>query len=598
MVAKFLPYLKAHRWQVAWALAQVFLIAGFELLKPWPLQIVIDYVLGGKPPPGIAPLDPLFSLPAPLLLLVACIGLVILNLGAGALTLLHNYTTIRVGQNMVNDLRSDLYAHLQRLSLAYHSRQRVGDLMYRITADSFAVQTMIMNGVLPILSAVILLAGMLIVLFPMDPLLTLLALTIVPILFGLISAFNRKIVEVATEVRDADARVYSLVQWGIAAIKVVQAFTKEEEEHRRFMGASRESLRATLRLYNWQTLYSGAVSIVIAGGTAVVVYAGARAVMSGTLSLGQLIIFVSYLAQLYDPINKITQSWGLIAGARVGASRVFEVLDTEPDLKSGPRQFPSQGARGAIAWENVSFRYRPDTPVLNEINLTVEAGMRVAIVGQTGAGKSTMLGLLPRFFDPTSGRVTIDGVDIREYQIASLRRQIGMVLQPPLIFPLSVADNIAYGRPGADYAAIEEAARLARIHDTIARMPESYQTQLGEAGVILSEGEKQRITIARALLRDAPILILDEPTSALDVETEALVMQAVERLMQGRTTFIIAHRLSTVNRCDRILVLRDGIIAEQGTLTELLRLGGIFADYYRTQFAQEARSERPQPVPA
>jgi ATP-binding cassette, subfamily B, bacterial len=598
MVAKFLPYLKAHRWQVAWALAQVFLIAGFELLKPWPLQIVIDYVLGGKPSPGIGLLDPLFSLPAPLLLLVACIGLVIVNLGAGALTLLHNYTTIRVGQNMVNDLRSDLYAHLQRLSLAYHSRQRVGDLMYRITADSFAVQTMIMNGVLPILSAVILLAGMLIVLFPMDPLLTLLALTIVPILFGLISAFNRKIVEVATEVRDADARVYSLVQWGIAAIKVVQAFTKEEEEHRRFMGASRESLRATLRLYNWQTLYSGAVSIVIAGGTAVVVYAGARAVMSGTLSLGQLIIFVSYLAQLYDPINKITQSWGLIAGARVGASRVFEVLDTEPDLKSGPRQFPSQGARGAIAWENVGFRYRPDTPVLNGISLTVEAGMRVAIVGQTGAGKSTMLGLLPRFFDPTSGRVTIDGVDIREYQIATLRRQIGMVLQPPLIFPLSVADNIAYGRPGADHAAIEGAARLARIHDTIARMPESYQTHLGEAGVILSEGEKQRITIARALLRDAPILILDEPTSALDVETEALVMQAVERLMQGRTTFIIAHRLSTVNRCDRILVLRDGIIAEQGTLTELLRLGGTFADYYRTQFAQEARSERPQPVPA
>jgi ATP-binding cassette subfamily B protein/subfamily B ATP-binding cassette protein MsbA len=598
MVAKFLPYLKAHRWQVAWALAQVFLIAGFELLKPWPLQIVIDYVLGGKPPPGIAPLDPLFSLPAPLLLLVACIGLVIVNLGASALTLLHNYTTIRVGQNMVNDLRSDLYAHLQRLSLAYHSRQRVGDLMYRITADSFAVQTMIMNGVLPILSAVILLAGMLIVLFPMDPLLTLLALTIVPILFGLISAFNRKIVEVATEVRDADARVYSLVQWGIAAIKVVQAFTKEEEEHRRFMGASRESLRATLRLYNWQTLYSGAVSVVIAGGTAIVVYAGARAVMSGTLSLGQLIIFVSYLAQLYDPINKITQSWGLIAGARVGASRVFEVLDTEPDLKNGSRQFPSQGTRGAIAWDNVSFRYRPDTPVLNEINLTVEAGMRVAIVGQTGAGKSTMLGLLPRFFDPTNGRVTIDGVDIREYQIASLRRQIGMVLQPPLIFPLSVADNIAYGRPGADHAAIEEAARLARIHDMIARMPEGYQTQLGEAGVILSEGEKQRITIARALLRDAPILILDEPTSALDVETEALVMEAVERLMQGRTTFIIAHRLSTVNRCDRILVLRDGIIAEQGTLPELLRLGGIFSDYYRTQFAQEARPERPEPVPA
>src|SRR5438045_218968 len=408
MLAKFLPYLRAHRWQVVWALAQVFLITGFELLKPWPLQIVIDYVLGDKTPGSGGPVGDLLSLPKPRLLAVACAGVVFVNVGAGILTLWHNYTTIRVGQSMVNDLRGDLYAHLQRLSLAYHSRQRVGDLMYRITADSFAVQTMIMNGVLPILSAIILLGGMLIVLFPMDPTLTLLSLSIVPVLFALISGFNRKIVEVATVVRDLDSRVYSLVQWGMAAIKVVQAFTKEEDEHRRFMGASRESLRATLRLYNWQTLYSGAVGVVIAGGTAVVIYAGARAAMSGTLTLGQLIIFVSYLAQLYDPINKITQSWGLIAGARVGAMRVFEVLDTEPDLKSGPRQFPSQGARGAIAWENVGFRYRLDTPVLNGTNLTVEAGMRVPIVAQTSDGKSTMLGLLPRFFDPTSGRVTID----------------------------------------------------------------------------------------------------------------------------------------------------------------------------------------------
>jgi ATP-binding cassette subfamily B protein/subfamily B ATP-binding cassette protein MsbA len=598
MVAKFLPYLKAHRWQVAWALAQVFLITGFELLKPWPLQIVIDYVLGGNSPAIGGPIGSMLSLPAPVLLVVACAGIVVVHLGAGALTLLHNYTTIRVGQNMVNDLRSDLYAHLQRLSLAYHSRQRVGDLMYRITADSFAVQTMIMNGVLPILSAVILLGGMLIVLFPMDPTLTLLALTVVPILFLLISAFNRKIVEVATEVRDADARVYSLVQWGMSAIKVVQAFTKEEEEHRRFMGASRESLRATLRLYNWQTVYSGAVGVVIAGGTAVVIYAGARAVMSGTLTLGQLIIFISYLAQLYDPINKITQSWGLIAGARVGATRVFEVLETEPDLKSGSLQFPPKGARGEVGWRDISFRYRPETPVLKDIDLAIEAGTKVAIVGPTGAGKSTLLGLLPRFFDPTTGSVTIDGVDVREYQLASLRRQIGMVLQPPLIFPLSVADNIAYGRPGADHTAIENAARLARIHDLVAGLPEGYQTQLGEAGVVLSEGEKQRITIARALLRDAPVLILDEPTSALDVETEALVMEAIERLMEGRTTFIIAHRLSTVRRCDLILVLRDGVIAEQGTLPELLRRGGIFADYYQTQFAPQERAPAELPIPA
>ena len=598
MIAKFLPYLRAHRWQVAWALAQIFLVAGFELMKPWPLQIVIDYVLGGKAPPSGGGLGALLSLPKPLLLAAACAGIVVVNAGAGALTLWHNYTTIRVGQAMVNDLRGDLYAHLQRLSLAYHGRQRVGDLMYRVTADSFAVQTMIMNGALPILSAAILLAGMLAILFPIDPLLTVLSLTIVPALFVLIAVFNRKIVTVATEVRDLDSRVYSLVQWGMAAIKVVQAFAKEDEEHRRFMGASRASLGATLRLYNWQTLYSAAVNATIAIGTAVVVFAGARAVLTGNLTLGQLIVFVAYLAQLYAPINQITQSWGLIAGARVGAARVFEVLDTEPDLASGERRFPPQGARGAVAWRNVSFAYRADMPVLRNIDLAVPEGAKVAVVGPTGAGKSTLLGLLPRFFDPAAGTVTIDGVDVRDYDLPALRRQIAMVLQPPLIFPLSVADNIAYGRPGADAAAIEHAARLARIHDRVVALPDGYRTQLGEAGAALSEGEKQRITIARALLKDAPILVLDEPTSALDVETESLVMQAIETLMQGRTTLIIANRLSTVRSCDRIVVLDGGTIAEQGSFAELIRRGGLFASYYRTQFAPQESRPRPAAIPA
>jgi ATP-binding cassette, subfamily B, bacterial len=586
---KFLPYLRPYRGRFAWALLQVFLIAGFDLLKPWPLQLVIDHVLGGKP--LTAPWLTDFS--AGRLLVVACFALVLVNLGSGLLALLHNYTSIGVGQRMVNDLRGALYAHLQRLSLAFHGRQKVGDLMYRITADSFAVQTMIMNGLLPILSALVLLAGMLAVLIPIDPLLTLLSLTIVPALFALIAVFNRRIATIATEVRERESMVYTLVQWAMSSVKVVQAFTKEEEEYGRFIGASRASLKATLSLYSWQTLYSAAVNTLIAIGTALVVYAGARSVLSGHLSLGQLVVFISYLAQLYVPVNQITQSWGLIAGARIGAQRCFEILDTEADLKDGTRSFPPQGARGAVEWQQISFRYRPEMPVLREVSLSIAQGTKVAIVGATGAGKSTLLSLVPRFFDPSTGRVLIDGVDVREYRLKSLRQQIAMVLQPPLVFPISVRDNIAYGRPGADDAEIERAARLARIHDLIASLPQGYATVLGD-NASLSEGEKQRLTIARAILRDAPILVLDEPTSALDVETEALVMEGIARLTEGRTTFIIAHRLSTVRSADLILVLRDGVIAEQGGFAELLRKGGVFAELYNTQFAGgDARSAAP-----
>ena len=561
-------------------MAQVFLIAAFELLKPWPLKVVIDNVLGNKP----LDLAPFSTWSTTELLAFACISLVAVSLIGGLLTVLHNYTTIGVGQRMVNDLRGALYAHLQRLSLAFHGKQKVGDLMYRVTADSFAVQTMVMNGLLPIASALVLMGGMLFILVPLDPFLTVLSLTVVPPLFVLIIIFNRKISDLAGEVRDNESVVYSLVQWAMSAMKVVQAFTKEEEEYRRFMGASRASLGSTLRLYSWQTLYSAIVGAVIAGGTALVVYFGARSVMTGTLTIGQLIVFISYLAQLYVPINQITQSWGLIAGARIGARRCFEILETEPDLKDGTRDFAEGRAKGEVEWKAVTFRYRADMSVLRGIDLKVEPGMKVAIVGATGAGKSTMLSLLPRFFDPTTGEVLIDGVDVREYQLKPLRQQIGMVLQPPMIFPLSVRDNIAYGRPEATEEEVIQAAKMARIHERIMTMAEGYDTLVGEAAQSLSEGEKQRLTIARAILRDAAILVLDEPTSALDVETEALVMEGIERLTAGRTTFIIAHRLSTVRTADMILVLRDGVIAEQGSFTELLKRNGIFAELYNGKF--------------
>jgi len=585
LAVKFLPYLWPYRWRFLGALLQIFLIAGFDLLKPWPLQIIIDHVIGGKPLrwPFIGILSPSDLLAA------AAAGLVVVTLASGLLALWHNVTAIAIGQRMVADLRGALYAHLQRLSLAFHGRQRVGDLMYRLTADSFAVQTMLMNGLLPILSAVLLLGGMLAILFPLDPLLTALSLTIVPALFVMIALFNRKIASVATDVRERESLVYTLVQWAMSSVKLTQAFTKEEEEYGRFMGASRASLKATLHLYGWQTFYSGTVGGLTAAGTALVLYVGAQSVLSGRITLGQLMVFTAYLAQLYAPINQITQSWGLISGARIGARRCFEILETEPELKDGTRDFASRGARGEVEWRGVSFGYRPETPVLRQIDLHVAPGTKIALVGATGAGKSTMLGLLPRFFDPSGGAVLIDGVDIRDYKLKTLRQQISMVLQPPLIFPLSVRDNIAYGKPGANDDDIEAAARLARIHDLILTLPERYATMLGDSAT-LSEGEKQRLTIARAILRDAPILILDEPTSALDVETEGMIMAGIERISRGRTTFVIAHRLSTVRDSDLILVLRDGTIAESGTFTELLRHGGVFAGLYDAQFKPVAES--------
>jgi ATP-binding cassette subfamily B protein len=584
---KLLPYLRPYRLRFASALAQVFLVAGFDLLKPWPLQIVLDNVLGGKPV-GVAALQ---SWPPLALLVLACLAMVFVQFGSAGLTLLHNNTAIGVGQRMVNDLQGALYSHLQRLSLAFHSRQTVGDLMLRVTGDSFAVQTMLMNGLLPILSAVVLLGGMLVILFPLDPTLTLLSIGIVPFLFVLIGFFNRRIGDVATEVRNADSRVYSLVQWAMSSIKVVQAFTKEEDEYSRFMGASRTYLGFTLRLYNWQTLYSGVVNTLIAAGTAIVVYAGARSVLSGQLSVGHLIVFISYLAQLYVPVNQLTQSWSLIASARISARRVFEILDTEADLKDGPLTLSPEAARGAIEWHGVGFRYRAEMPVLRSIDLRVEPGRKVAVVGPTGAGKSTMLGLLPRFLEPSAGSVSIGGVDVRDLTLKSLRSQIAMVLQPPLIFPISVRDNLAYGRPDATQPEIEMAARLASIDMLIASLPQGYDTVIGEAGATLSEGEKQRLTIARALLRNAPILILDEPTSALDVETEARVMEGIDILTRGRTTFIIAHRLSTIRNCDMILVLRDGVIAEHGTFAALMRRKGVFAELYNTQFRHDERGK-------
>jgi ATP-binding cassette subfamily B protein/subfamily B ATP-binding cassette protein MsbA len=555
------------------------LISALELLKPWPLKLIIDSVLGGGPLPwhwGAG-----WSTSS--LLLAACLALVLIYAVLGALTVVNNHTTIGIGQRMVSALRSDLYGHLHRLSLAFHSRAQVGDLLYRVTADTFALQTLTMNSLFPAVTALMLLFGMGVIMLRLDWSLTLLALGVCPVLLVAIARLNTRITQAAGHARERDSEVYAVVQRAMSAMRVIQAFTREEDEHRRFMTASRQSLAAGLRLYTLQTFYSSVVNVVIAVGTAAVIWVGARHVLDGTLSVGSLVVFVSYLASLYGPINSTFQTYGLAQGSVAGVRRVFDVLDVERDIADGRREFGAAGARGEVAWEHVRFEYTPGHPVLAGVTLRVQPGQKVAVVGPTGAGKSTLLSLLPRFYDVTAGRVLVDGVDVREFRLASLRRQIAMVLQPPLVFPATLRDNIAFGRPDARPDEIVAAARLARIDEAIRRLPDGYDTLVGEQGVTLSEGEKQRLTIARAILRDSPILILDEPTSSVDSETEALILRGLERLTAGRTTFVIAHRLSTVRKADLIVVLRRGEIVEQGSFEALLEHDGLFASLYRLQ---------------
>ncbi|MGE0683243.1 MAG: ABC transporter ATP-binding protein [Candidatus Binatia bacterium] len=580
--------LRPYRTQFAIAVGQVVLITGAELLKPWPLKIIIDHVLNGNPLAWSFVTD--WSRDA--LLLASCLSMVAIYLFLGGLNVINNYTTIRIGQGMVNDLRGAVYNHLQRLSLAFHHRRQVGDLLYRVTADTYAIQTLTMNGVFPILVSLGLLIGMTFVMLQLDWVLTLLALGVCPVLFLTISAMSKRINSAAMLAHERESTIYSLVQRTMSAIRVIQAFTKEEEEHRRFMAASAESLSASLQLYTLQTFYSGVVNAVIAVGTALVVWLGARHVMEGILSVGDLVVFTAYLASLYGPINTISQTLGMIEGGKAGLARVQEILTIERDLTDGRKTLVRSEVCGEITFEDIAFSYTQDQPVLRHVDLRITPGKTVAIVGPTGAGKSTLVSLVPRFYDPQQGRVLLDGVDIREFTLASLRQQVAMVLQPPLVFPISIAENIAYGRPEASQEEIERAARLARIHEKIMSLPQGYDTIVSEQGSTLSEGERQRLTIARAILRDAPILILDEPTSSVDAETEALIMEGLEQLMTGRTTFIIAHRLSTVRKADVILVVRGGYVVEQGSFAELIRQGGHFAALYKTQFSMQEEPRR------
>jgi ATP-binding cassette subfamily B protein/subfamily B ATP-binding cassette protein MsbA len=444
-----------------------------------------------------------------------------------------------------------------------------------------------MNGVFPVLTSLVLLVGMTMIMLRLDWLLTLVSFGIMPVLMGSMRWLTQRITTLATDMRVKESALLTRAQRGLGAIRVIQAFTTEEYEHQQFVASSTASLASNLRFYTFQSLFTAFIGIVMAGGTALVLWVGATHVLARQLTIGEALVFLAYLDSLYGPLSTLLQTWGLIQGGRVSAERVFEILETAPDLVDGHRDLTRSEVRGAITFEGVVFGYDTTRLVLKGIDFQAQPGSLIAIVGATGAGKTTLVSLIPRFYDPTGGRVLMDGTDIREFQLRALRQQVGMVLQPPLIFPTSVRENIAYGRPDVTDEQLERAATLAQLDDFLARLPQGLDTVVGEGGSTLSAGEQLRITIARALLRDAPILILDEPTSALDAATEARVMRGLETLMAGRTTFVIAHRLSTVRRADTILVLQNGQIAEQGPFAELVTRGGIFTMLYQMQFEGE-----------
>ena len=588
-LALSLRYARQHRAAFSGVLGLMVLDVGFNVLMPWPLKLIVDNVLTGEPlPHGAAWLA---ALPgagtAGALLAWLALATLLLFVGRQAVLLLKSYIQIGVATRIKLDLAGKLFLHLQRLSLRFHGAHQTGDLVRRVVNDTDFIRLLIIGVVLPALTSVATLFIMFWVMWEIDPALSLVALLAALPIPWLMRRLAPRMSERSYEHYQAEGALMAVAEQAITALPVVQAFGREPDEEQRFRSGSQHAIRTWLRSTHTQLQFMLAVGTVMALGTAVLMALGGLQVKSGQLSIGSLLIFLAYLAAIYQPMEMLADLSADYANSEGQARRVLEVLDAEDDVpeRPGARPFVRQPGRQGIAvtFDNVSFGYAPGRPVLNGVNLTVQAGETIALVGTSGAGKTTLASLVPRFFDPSEGRVLLDGIDARDIQLRSLRQQIALVLQEPFLLPLSVAENIAYGEPGASRETVVAAAVAANADEFIRSLPEGYDTVIGERGATLSGGQRQRLAIARALLKDAPILILDEPTSALDAKTEALILEALERLMAHRTTFIIAHRLSTIRDADRIVVLKDGGIAEQGRHDELMARGGLYRQLVRLQ---------------
>jgi ATP-binding cassette subfamily B protein len=590
---KITRLLRPYRWQLVVAFVAILAESATDLLEPWPLKIVFDYVFGAKPMSGwlsgligrVVGLDKLSVLN------FAAAAVILIAVVSAVSTYAEKYLTTSVGQRVMHDLRLTLYNHIQRLSLAYFAQQKTGDLIVRMTSDIDAVQDFVSSALLGIIVNCLTLLGMLGVMFYLDWRFTLISLSVAPALFFVVYTFTRRIKTNTRAVKKKEGEIASVVQESLTAVRLIKAFAREDYESQRLDEKSLESVEMALLARSVKAKLAPFVELIVAAGTCLVLWYGARLVLTGQISSGALIVFILYLGKMYKPMRDLSKMTDTISKAQVGFERIREVLQTESQVRDLPRSRRAPPFKGRIEFERVTFGYEPGRPILKDVSLTVEPGQFIALVGPTGGGKTTLMSLIPRFYDPEEGRVKIDGADVRSFKLRSLRDQISYVLQETYLFRATVWENIAYGKPSASRSEIVRAARLANAHEFITRLPEGYDTVIGERGETLSGGQRQRITIARAIIRDTPILLLDEPSSGLDAESEELVFEALARLMEGKTSVVIAHRLATVMRAELIFVVEDGSIVESGTHDELLARGGLYSRLYEIQFKGQESSD-------
>jgi ABC-type multidrug transport system fused ATPase/permease subunit len=563
------------------SLAMIAVTSLLSLLAPWPLAIIVDSVLGSKPLPSFLP-DSVQSWGTTEVLVALVLAGLLITVLENAITVLNEYVTTRLDQWMVLDLRSDLFRHVHRLSPSFYEGSQTGTLMYQINGLAAAVGAVIV-AIPPILQSVVTLGGMFYVAYRIDPTLALLSLTVVPVIYASLGYYARRVEPRLVNARRLEGQSLSIVHEAISMLKVIVTFGREAYTYRRFREQGETAVQARVGVTVRQTVFSLVVNTTTAAGSALIIGVGAWSVLQGTLTVGELLVILGYIAAIYKPLEQLSGTISSLQEQFVGLRSVFRLLGVEPEVRDPEVPVPMETASGHFAFEGVAFAYPGREKTVSDISFNVEPGARIAIVGPTGAGKTTLVWLLARFYDPSQGRVLLDGVDLRKLRIEDLRRQLSVVLQEPLLFTGTIADNIRYGRLDATDDEIVAAAEAANAAEFIGRLPSGYGTVLGERGARLSGGERQRIAIARAFLKDAPVLILDEPTSSIDSRTESIILDALDRLSDGRTTVTIAHRLSTISRSDGILVMDRGYVVEAGTHEELLGRDGLYRQLWEVQ---------------